>query len=84
MPCHLPQPPPPPTTTTTTSTFPHPPQTHTRAQVPCPWLGLASVGCAGRYCETYIKGTAAADLPSFFHELGHNQGLGHAGAHLDE
>eukprot|EP00198_Chlamydomonas_reinhardtii_P009486 XP_001698823.1 matrix metalloproteinase [Chlamydomonas reinhardtii] len=54
------------------------------AEVPCPWLGLASVGCAGRYCETYIKGTAAADLPSFFHELGHNQGLGHAGAHLDE
>ncbi|KAG2432138.1 hypothetical protein HXX76_009064 [Chlamydomonas incerta] len=54
------------------------------AQVNCSWVGLASVGCAGRYCETYVKGTAAADLPTFFHELGHNQGLGHAGAHKDE
>ncbi|KAG2439070.1 hypothetical protein HYH02_006597 [Chlamydomonas schloesseri] len=54
------------------------------AEVNCSWVGLASVGCAGRYCETYIKGTAARDLPTYFHELGHNQGLMHAGAHHNE
>lgn len=53
-------------------------------EVKCGWAGLGSVGCSGKSCSTYIKGTAATDMSVYFHELGHNMGLSHAGRGYDE
>jgi len=53
-------------------------------KVTCAWAGLGSVGCGGRTCQTYIKGTAGFDNSVVFHELGHNIGLSHAGKDLNE
>ncbi|KAG2426055.1 hypothetical protein HXX76_013245 [Chlamydomonas incerta] len=52
--------------------------------VKCGWAGLGSVGCSGRTCSVYIKGGYANDLLVHMHELGHTQGLSHAGRGLDE
>ena len=53
-------------------------------QVKCGWAGLSSVGCGGKSCTTYIKGTVATDITILFHELGHTQGLSHSGFGRDE
>ncbi|KAG2432150.1 hypothetical protein HXX76_009073 [Chlamydomonas incerta] len=53
-------------------------------EVVCGWAGLAEVGCSGKSCAAFIKGGSAADLPTHFHELGHMQGLMHAGYGEDE
>ena len=53
-------------------------------QVKCGWAGLGSVGCSGKSCSVYIKGGYANDLLVHMHELGHTQGLSHAGRGLDE
>ncbi|KAG2439086.1 hypothetical protein HYH02_006611 [Chlamydomonas schloesseri] len=50
----------------------------------CGWAGLAEVGCSGKSCAAFIKGGSATDLPTHFHELGHMQGLMHAGYGEDE
>eukprot|EP00198_Chlamydomonas_reinhardtii_P003877 XP_001693213.1 predicted protein [Chlamydomonas reinhardtii] len=44
----------------------------------CGWAGLASVGCAGTRCYTWISGSSSKDLSIYFHEMGHNMGLAHA------
>ncbi|KAG2444137.1 hypothetical protein HYH02_009077 [Chlamydomonas schloesseri] len=44
----------------------------------CGWAGLASVGCAGTRCYTWIAGSSSKDLSIYFHEMGHNMGLAHA------
>ncbi|KAG2495774.1 hypothetical protein HYH03_006019 [Edaphochlamys debaryana] len=53
-------------------------------EVTCGWAGLGSVGCGGRFCTTYIKGGYGLTLTIQMHELGHTQGLSHAGRGLDE
>ncbi|KAG2495772.1 hypothetical protein HYH03_006017 [Edaphochlamys debaryana] len=53
-------------------------------EVTCGWAGLGSVGCGGRACTVYIKGGYASTLTIQMHELGHTQGLSHAGRGLDE
>ncbi|KXZ43974.1 hypothetical protein GPECTOR_76g795 [Gonium pectorale] len=44
----------------------------------CPWAGLASIGCGGTRCYTWINGGSATNLPVIFHEMGHNLGLMHS------
>ncbi|KAG2495771.1 hypothetical protein HYH03_006016 [Edaphochlamys debaryana] len=53
-------------------------------EVTCGWAGLGSVGCGGRACTVYIKGGYGLTLTVQMHELGHTQGLSHAGRGLDE
>ncbi|PNH11957.1 Autolysin [Tetrabaena socialis] len=53
-------------------------------EVKCQWAGLGSVGCGGRFCTVYIKGSTQGDIGVYFHELGHTQGLSHAGKGLVE
>ncbi|GIL41982.1 hypothetical protein Vafri_48 [Volvox africanus] len=53
-------------------------------EVKCPWAGLGSVGCGGTTCTVYIKGAYALSLTVNMHELGHTQGLSHAGRGYDE
>ncbi|GLI70447.1 hypothetical protein VaNZ11_015360 [Volvox africanus] len=53
-------------------------------EVKCPWAGLGSVGCGGSTCTVYIKGAYALSLTVNMHELGHTQGLSHAGRGYDE
>ena len=50
----------------------------------CGWAGLGSVGCGGSTCIVYIKGAYAKSLTVNMHELGHTQGLSHAGRGYDE
>ncbi|GIL99793.1 hypothetical protein Vretimale_4769, partial [Volvox reticuliferus] len=53
-------------------------------EVTCGWAGLGSVGCGSTTCTVYIKGAYALSLTVNMHELGHTQGLSHAGQGYDE
>jgi hypothetical protein len=44
----------------------------------CPWAGLATVGCGGARCNTWINGYGALDGALFFHEMNHNNGAMHS------
>ncbi len=44
----------------------------------CPWAGLATVGCNGPRCNTWINGYGAEDMALYFHEMNHNNGAMHS------
>jgi hypothetical protein len=45
---------------------------------PCGWYGMGSQGCAGSYCDAWVRGDRADYLNTFFHELGHTMHAVHA------
>ncbi|KAG1673422.1 hypothetical protein FOA52_002187 [Chlamydomonas sp. UWO 241] len=44
----------------------------------CPWLGIASFGCRGEFCDAWVRYDQLKRLNTIFHELGHTLQFPHS------